>query len=161
MRNFDWRVWTKQQAPLWPLALARVAIGVMWLLSLRWKLPPTFVPPTGVRGLQDWMTLMTQFPTVAAYGAFVKTIVLPNFYLFAWMTFLGELVAGLSLLLGWKVRWGALLGLAMSFNLLMGLAEVPGEWPWSYLMMVMWHGVFWLTDAGRVLGLDARASGRP
>lgn len=59
------------------------------------------------------------------------------------------------------MRWGALLGAALSFNLLIGMSEVPGEWPWSYLMMVMWHGVFWLTDAGRVLGLDARASGRP
>lgn len=160
MRNFNWRDGANRQAPLWPLALARIAIGVLWLFSLRWKLPPTFVPPAGVRGLLDWMTLMTQFPTMAAYGAFVKTVVLPNFYLFAWLIFLGELVTGLSLLLGWKVRWGALLGLALSFNLLIGLSDVPGEWPWSYLMMVMWHGVFWLSNAGRVLGLDARGSAR-
>lgn len=160
-KQLDWRNWAGVGAPLWPLALARMAIGVLWLFSLRWKLPPTFAPPAGVRGLADWMTLMTQHPVVAAYGAFVETIVLPNFTLFAWLIFLAELAAGLSLLLCWKVRWGALLGAALSFNLLIGMSEVPGEWPWSYLMMVMWHGVFWLTDAGRVLGLDARASGRP
>lgn len=157
MRYLDGHAWTKTQAPLWPLALARMAIGVLWLLSLRWKLPPTFAPPMGVRGLTDWMTLMVQFPTLAAYGAFVHTIVLPHFFLFAWLIFLGELLAGLSLLLGWKTRWGALLGLAMSINLLLGLADVPGEWPWSYLMMILWHGLFWLTDAGRVFGLDGRS----
>ena len=26
------------RAPLWPLSLARMALGVMWLWALRWKL---------------------------------------------------------------------------------------------------------------------------
>ena len=134
-------------APLWPLALARMAIGVLWLFSLRWKLPPTFAPPAGVRGLADWMTLMTQHPVVADYGAFVETIVLPNFTLFAWLIFLAELAAGLSLLLGLQVRVGMTDG-----NERIVAYPQPGDAVGEMSM---------LTDAGRVLGLDARASGRP
>ena len=32
------------RAPLWPIALSRMLIGVLWLFSLRWKLPPDFAP---------------------------------------------------------------------------------------------------------------------
>ncbi len=142
------------QGPLWPVALARIMIGILWLFSLRWKLPPAFAAPPGLRGLQDWMQLQVQHPAFDFYAGFVQTVVLPNFTLFAWLIFLAELLVGLSLLLGFQVRWGALLGLLLSLNLLVGLLDVPGEWPWSYVMLAMWHGVFMVTGAGLVLGLD-------
>ena len=44
----------------------------------------------------------------------------------------------------------------MSINLGIGLLEVPGEWPWAYLMMAMWHGTILVSDAGSLWGLDAR-----
>lgn len=143
-----------RQAPLWPVALSRMLIGLLWLGSLRWKLPPDFVPASG-KGLLDWLQLEAQYPAFEFYGEFVRAIVLPNFVLFAWLVFLIELVIGLSLLTGTWTRLGAALGLAMSINLGIGLLAVPGEWPWSYMMMVMWHGVFLVTAAGRVLGVDA------
>ena len=46
----------RESAPLWPIALARIAIGVLWLLSLRWKLPPDFAPDAG-RGLLDYLQM--------------------------------------------------------------------------------------------------------
>ncbi|MDE0197928.1 MAG: hypothetical protein OXK78_07025, partial [Caldilineaceae bacterium] len=55
-------------------------------------------------------------------------------------------------------RLGALLGLGLSLNLGIGLLEVPGEWPWSYAMLAMWHGLFLVTGAGRVWGLDGLTS---
>jgi hypothetical protein len=35
----------------------RSMIGLLWLASLRWKLPPTFTAPTGQRSLLDWLHL--------------------------------------------------------------------------------------------------------
>ena len=58
------------QAPLWPIALSRLLIGVLWLFSLRWKLPPDFVPAAG-KGLMDWLQLEVQHPAFAFYGNFV------------------------------------------------------------------------------------------
>jgi thiosulfate dehydrogenase [quinone] large subunit len=90
---------------LFPLALSggRSLIGLMWLTSLRWKLPPTFIPAEG-RGLIDWLELEVAYPTIGLYADFVTSVVIPNFFLFAWLTFLIELAIGLSLTLGLFTR---------------------------------------------------------
>jgi len=141
------------QTSLWPIALCRMAIGVLWLFSLRWKLPPDFAPQSG-RGLMDWLLLEVQYPAFEVYARFVESVVIPNFILFAWLIFLAELLVGLSLLSGTLTRLSGVLGLLMSINLGIGLLEAPGEWPWSYAMMAMWHGVFIVSAAGRVWGVD-------
>ena len=144
---------TSRTAPLWPIALARIAIGVLWLFSLRWKLPPDFMPAAG-RGLMDWLQLEVQHPSFGFYADFVSGVVIPNFTLFAWAIFLSELLVGLSLLTGTLTRLGAALSLLMALNLGVGLLEVPGEWPWSYLMLAMWSFVFLVAGAGRMWGVD-------
>lgn len=88
------------------------------------------------------------------YGNFIEMTVIPNFTAFAWGVFVVELLVGLSLLLGLFTRLGAFGGLALSINLGIGLLEVPGEWPWSYAMMVILHGLILLSGAGRVWGID-------
>jgi uncharacterized membrane protein YphA (DoxX/SURF4 family) len=128
-------------------------IGILWLFSLRWKLPPDFAPATG-RGLMDWLTLEVQYPAFQVYADFVDGVVIPNFALFAWLIFLAELGTGLALLTGTLTRLAAAAGLLMSINLGMGLLEVPGEWPWSYAMLAMWHGLFLVTAPGRLWGVD-------
>jgi thiosulfate dehydrogenase [quinone] large subunit len=141
---------------LFPLVLSgcRSLIGLLWLASLRWKLPPTFTAPAGDRGLQEWMELQVAHPAIDLYADFVATLVLPNFLLFAWLTFLVELIIGLSLTFGLFSRVGAALGLVWSLNLTVGLIAVPGEWPWSYLMLVMWHGLFLVSVDKQSWGLD-------
>ncbi len=147
-------------SPLWPIAGARILIGVLWLFALRWKLPPSF-DGGSERGLREWLELEVEFAAFGLYGDLIESVVLPNFTLFAWLVFLAELAVGLSLPLGTGVRVGALVGLAMSLNLGIGLLEVPGEWPWSYAMLAMWHGLFLVTNAGMVWGLDGALAGRP
>ena len=102
----------------------------------------------------DWLLLEVEHPFLQLYGDFVATAVIPNFTFFAWLIFLLELLVGLSLLTGMLTRLGAAVGLLMSLNLLIGLLEVPHEWPWSYMMMAMWHGVFFVTASGRLWGMD-------
>lgn len=143
-----------RQTPLWPIGLSRVLIGLLWLGTLRWKLPPDFAPASG-RGLLDWLLLEAQHPAFGFYGSFVESVVIPNFALFAWLVFLSELCVGFLLVMGTWTRLAGTLGLLMSLNLGIGLLEVPGEWPWSYVMMAMWHGLFVVTAAGRALGVDA------
>lgn len=140
---------------LFPLALSgcRSLIGLLWLASLRWKLPPTFIPAEG-RGLMDWLALEVAHPTIGLYADFVAGVVIPNFIFFAWLTFLIELMIGLSLTLGILTRLGAFLGLLWSLNLAVGLLAVPGEWPWSYLMLVMWHGLFLVAPQKQMWGID-------
>jgi thiosulfate dehydrogenase [quinone] large subunit len=110
--------------------------------------------PSEGRGLMDWLQLEVTHAAFPLYGLFVEQVVLPNFTLFAWVIFLAELTVGLSLLTGAFTRFGAFLGLGLAVNLGIGLLDVPGEWPWSYAMLAMWHGLFFVTRAGRVWGLD-------
>jgi uncharacterized membrane protein YphA (DoxX/SURF4 family) len=145
----------RERAPLWPVSASRILIGLLWLFSLRWKLPPDFVAASG-RGLMDWLQLEVENPAFAFYGDFVATMVIPNFTFFAWAIFLLELLVGLSLLTGTFTRLGAAVGLFLALNLGIGLLEVPGEWPWSYMMLAMWQGVFLVMGAGRVLGVDGQ-----
>lgn len=142
-------------APLWPIAVARVLIGVLWLFSLRWKLPPSF-DGGNQRDLREWLDLEVTHAAFGLYGRFIESVVIPNFTAFAWMLFVTELLVGLSLLLGYRVRVAAAVGLLLSLNLGIGLLDVPGEWPWSYAMLAMWHGLFIAVDAGLVWGLDGR-----
>jgi thiosulfate dehydrogenase [quinone] large subunit len=143
----------RERTVLWPLAVSRLLIGILWLFSLRWKLPPDFMPAAG-RGLMDWLELEVQYPAFAFYGDFVAGVVIPNFNFFAWLIFLSELLVGISLLTGTLTRLGAFVGLLLAVNLGVGLLEVPNEWPWSYVMLAMWQGVFLVSGAGRTLGLD-------
>jgi thiosulfate dehydrogenase [quinone] large subunit len=153
--------WLSRRGTFIVIALARIAIGALWLFSLRWKLPPDFAPDAG-KGLLDWMQLMVQHPSFGFYANLVENVVIPNFSLFAWIIFLGELLVGLGLLTGTLTRIAAIGGLLMAINLGIGLLEVPGEWPWSYIMLAMWHVLFFVADAGRVLGIDGLiASRRP
>lgn len=145
--------------PLWPIAGARMLIGVLWLFSLRWKMPPNF-DGGSERGLRSWLELEVEHAGFGFYGDLIESVVLPNFTFFAWVLFCTELLVGLSLLTGTLTRGGALIGLLLSLNLGIGLIEVPGEWPWSYAMLAMWHGLFFITRAGRTWGLDARLTDR-
>lgn len=143
----------QERAPLWPIAMSRILISFLWLYSLRWKLPPNFMPAQG-QGLMDWLQLEVQYPAFAFYGDFVSSVVIPNFTIFAWAIFILELLVGLSLLSGALARLGGFVGLLLALNLGIGLLEVPNEWPWSYIMLAMWQALFVISAAGRTLGVD-------
>lgn len=140
-------------APLWPIALARILLGLLWLAALRWKLPPDF-DPGSERSIEQWLDLAVVHAVVPGYGSFVDSVLLPNVTAVSWLVFLAELAVGVSLLLGIWARVGSLFGLALSMNLAAMFIAVPGEWPWSYLMLIMWHGTLLVSDPGRLWGFD-------
>jgi len=145
------------RSPTWPLALARMLLGLLWLGTLRWKLPPDF-DGGSQRGLREWLDLEVEHAAFSFYGVFIESVVIPNFTLFAWVLVITELLVGLGLLLGIATRSAALVGLILSLNLLVGLLEVPGEWPWSYVLMAMWHGTILVSGAGSLWAISARKS---
>ena len=88
-------------------------------------------------------------------------IVLPNLSVFGPLVYLVELAIGVSLLLGLFSRAGALLGLLMGLNLWLGLYSAQGEWPWTYMFLVMIQAMFVIDPPGRVLGADALLRAAP
>ncbi len=127
----------------------RTLMGAMWWQQTLWKIPPNF------GGLQYWMQQEADHAAIALQGALVRDVVLPNLTLFGPLVYLVELTIGVSLLLGLFSRIGALLGLLMGLNLWLGLYSAEGEWPWTYMFLVMIQAWFVIDPPGRTLGADA------
>jgi uncharacterized membrane protein YphA (DoxX/SURF4 family) len=145
-----WRADPAQRTPraiaLW---LLRVLTGCMWWQQTLWKIPPNFA------GLRYWMEQEVAHASVALQSALVRDIVLPNLNLFGPLVYLIEAAIGISLLLGLLTRLGALLGLLMAMNLWLGLYSAPGEWPWTYMFLIIIQALFVVDPPGRLLGADA------
>jgi uncharacterized membrane protein YphA (DoxX/SURF4 family) len=136
---------TLRAAGLW---LLRVLVGCMWWQQSLWKIPPNF------DGLRYWMAQEAAHAAIALQGAFVSEIVLPQLSVFGPLVYLIEVAIGVSLVLGLLSRLGALLGVAMALNLWLGLYSAPGEWPWTYMFLVIIMTGFLIDPPGRVLGAD-------
>jgi uncharacterized membrane protein YphA (DoxX/SURF4 family) len=129
--------------------LLRVLMGAMWWQQTLWKIPPNF------DGLKYWIQQESAHAAIPLQGDVVGNIVLPNLWLFGPLVYLVELSIGVSLLLGLFSRGGALLGLLMGLNLWLGLYSADGEWPWTYMFLVIIQALFIVDPPGRVLGIDA------
>ncbi len=144
-----WRADPAQRTPraiaLW---LLRLLVGSMWWQQTRLKIPPNFA------GLRYWMEQEVAHASVALLSAFVGNIVLPNMNLFGPLVYLTEAAIGISLLLGLFSRFGALLGALMGTNLWLGLYSAPGEWPWTYMFLIIIQALFVVDPPGRALGAD-------
>jgi uncharacterized membrane protein YphA (DoxX/SURF4 family) len=138
---------TGRNLALW---LMRALIGAMWLEGSLWKLP---LPVSG--GFTYWLGLMGENAAFAAYGDFIRSVLIAHIALVNPLIFLTEVLLATSLMLGVAVRLTSLLGVAMALNLWIGLYHFQPEWPWGYIFIALLHVFFIIDRAGRALGLDA------
>ena len=137
---------TTRHLAIWGL---RLLMGTMWWQQTLWKIPPNF------SGLKYWMEQEADHAAIVLQGELVRMIVLPNLTFFGPLVYLVELVIGVTLLLGLCSRAGALLGLLMGLNLWLGLYSAQGEWPWTYMFLIIIQAIFVIDPPGRSLGADA------
>ena len=151
------------------LTLLRIWVGYMWFNELGWKAPWAgsggygcdtykFTPPTSdqqLHGLCDWMQKEVDHPAVGLYGDFVKNLVIPNFGLFAPMTFLVESFITISLIFGFLTRLGGLVGALWAVSLLIGLIGVPGESVITYLFFIVLSGLYAVIGARNQFSVDS------
>ena len=145
---------TPAQVWMW---IARLCLGGLWWQQTLWKLPPHYTDNPGVMdsGLYHWVVEMSKYAAFGWHQAFVKNIVLPNFYFFAPQVYATEVIISVSLMLGLFTRVGGLLGALMGINLWLGLYRASYEWPWTYFFLILLQVTLTVLHAGRSLGLDA------
>jgi len=135
--------------PVVSIGFFRVMFGLLWLdMALQkasWK---------NFGWLEGWIGKEINHPTFDFYKAFLEQVVLPHFTLFGWLTFVTELALGLSLLLGLFTVLGGLGGALWQLNIALGSYSVPGEWYWTWPLLIAPHLVFAHSRAGRSLGVD-------
>src|SRR5262249_47176378 len=120
------------RVPLWPLALFRIAFGIMYLDMALQKAP--WIQYGWLKGFIDKEIAN---PTFGWYAAFLKDVVLPNFAFFGFMTFVTEFALGLGLLLGALTRLAGLGGFLWQINIALGAFNVPGEWYWLWVLLTL------------------------
>src|SRR5260221_7497556 len=142
------------------LALLRILVGYLWFQQLFWKLPPTFA------GLYGHVVRESQHAILPGYGVLLQHTFLAGcsslsspagctaFVPLAACVWTAELLVSISLLFGLFTRLGAILATILSLQLYVGLAYAPGEWIWTYGMLVLLALVLVAVPAGRRLGAD-------
>ena len=139
---------TLSEPSLTGLALIRLFFGSLWFQQLSWKMPPTF------KGLHPYLAKEGMYTILPGYSYVIQHIFLPNFILLAAGVWTAELLVSLCLIFGIFTRFGALLSVLLSLQLYFGLAFAPGEWYWTYGMLVLLGLAIATVPAGRRFGLD-------
>lgn len=93
----------------------------------------------------------------AANGVFLNNFAIPNLRWFGYVVWGMEAFIFVSLFFGLFSRLGALVSIAQSLQLMIGLAGIsnPLEWEWAYNLMVALSIVALALAPGRYFGLDA------
>jgi len=159
----SFRTWTDESkryaAPLWPVAILRVYLGVAFLSAASNKLFGWWA---------SWPQNMSHFltsklpDTYALYRPVLTNVILPHIEPFARTVAITEVAVGLSLLLGAGTRLGAAVGLLLIGNYLLALGDIPWQ-PGEDQAFLAGLVVVLITNAGRAYGIDhwfARARAR-
>ncbi len=130
------------------LAVVRIFFGLLWFQQLAWKMPPSF------GGLHSYVVKEAQYTFIPGYAFILHNIFLTHFLILGALVWSAELIVGLSFLFGLFSRFGALLATILALQLYAGLAYAPGEWYWTYGMLVLLGLTFVAVPGGRRLGVD-------
>ncbi|MEP6855061.1 MAG: hypothetical protein ABJA33_06310 [Pedococcus sp.] len=131
----------------------RILLGFLWLWNVSWKRPPDFGEQSN-SGLFKFTSYAVSHPVIPPYSFVVEKVVLPNLAVFGWGVLVAETVLAVLLLTGTWIRLAAVLGIAQSSAIALSVAFAPGEWPWSYLLMLGGHLSLLLSSSGRHLAVE-------
>jgi hypothetical protein len=136
--------------PGWPLAIFRIAFGLLYLDMALQK-----APWKDYGWLRGFIEQEIRHPTFQVVAAFLRDVVMPNLALFGMLTFVTEVALGLGLLTGTLTRLVAIAGFLWQVNIALQAFNVPGEWYWIWPLLTLPLFTFAASGAGRVAGVDA------
>jgi thiosulfate dehydrogenase [quinone] large subunit len=138
------------------LAIVRILTGLMWLSHgiPKFTQSAEFMPPNGfiteyiARGLQT---------SGGVYHAFLANVVAPNLAIFAELVRLGEVLVGVSLVLGALTRLGGLVGILLTLNYIAARGHVFSSTTLQSLDfgLLVLSLIALVLPTGRALGVDA------
>jgi thiosulfate dehydrogenase [quinone] large subunit len=136
------------------IVVLRVGVALLWIANLGWKDPPSFGQGANPSGLYAFTRDAVELPVFPPYSWVVSHVVLKAFPVFGWGVLFVETALGAFLLIGLATRFWALVGIVQTLAITFSVVRVPGEWVWSYLLMLLAHAAIVAVAAGRFGGLD-------
>jgi uncharacterized membrane protein YphA (DoxX/SURF4 family) len=144
------------------LAVVRILTGAIWLIHAvpKFRASSAFLPPTGGFGtyLQQGIA-----KTTGPYHDFLVNVVQPNAAVFADLVRFGELLVGISLVLGLLSRLGGFFGIVLTLNYIAargGLHTVK-EWGSLDAALALLCAISLVLPTGRVAGFGMFVARRP
>jgi thiosulfate dehydrogenase (quinone) large subunit len=144
------------------IAGVRMATSVFFLLFGEYKVAGPGFSHGGFQSyLQDYITTSA----VSFYRPVLAGLILPHAVFFGYVVGVGELLIGISLLLGLWVRPASILAILFLVNMLLatwwGAGHAAPFWRYfgaelDHLPLLLLFIIFFAADAGRVWGLDGR-----
>ena len=140
------------------MAVARIAVGIMFLFFAQYKLMHR---EFAHGGYEKYVTGFAQESSVSFYKPFLRAT-LKHPVASGYGVAVAELLIGLSMVLGFWVRPFSVLGALFMLNLVLSTWVLPGGVPlWRYLgnqldniPLMMLFVLFCVHNAGTTLGLD-------
>src|SRR5207244_11161736 len=112
----------RRSLPGWPLALFRIAFGILYLDMALQK-----APWKHFGWLEGFIRQEIAHPAFGAVATFLRDVVLPNLAVFGTLTFVIELALGVALVSGLLTRLAAAAGFLWQVNIAVQAFNVPGE----------------------------------
>ena len=137
------------------LAIVRILTGVIWLIHALPKFldGAAFLPPNGFfpNYLQQGITT-----TIGPYHDFMVSIVAPNAMIFAQLVRFGELLVGISLVLGLFTRLGGCFGIVLPLNYMAvrGAIGTLSGWGSPDASLALLSAISLVLPTGRIAGFD-------
>jgi hypothetical protein len=120
----------------WGPTTLRYVAALLWLSNVSWKVPPDFGESAETcNRLCGFVQDGIDHPVLPGTAWFFDTIVQPNLTAFGWFTLLIESTLVVLLLSGRYLRTAGVLGIVQSVGIGLAVANTPGEWYWSYILM--------------------------
>jgi uncharacterized membrane protein YphA (DoxX/SURF4 family) len=151
-------VGVKSGVPSYAMVLARVAVGLMFIMFAQYKL---IHRDFAREGFQKYVTGYVQETSVGFYKPILReTLKYPKF--FAYTVAIVEALIGISMVLGVWVRPFSIIGALFMLNLTLATWNLPPHTPaWRYLgnqldhiPLLLLFLIFYAHSAGQTLGLD-------
>jgi uncharacterized membrane protein YphA (DoxX/SURF4 family) len=135
-------------------AVIRIFLGLLWFANVDWKVPPDFGRDGG-SGLYRFVTDGIEHPVLPPYSYLLEHLIRPNIEIFGWMVVVVEATLATLLIVGAFTRVAVLLGIGQTLAITFSVMNAPGEWYWSYLMMIALHVAVFGMDGGSVWAVDS------
>ena len=148
------------------LAIIRILTGVIWLIHgvPKFLHGEMFLPPNGFFGNYLQQGIST---TTGPYHDFMVSVIQPNAVVFAQLVRFGEVLVGISLVLGLFSRLGGFFGIVLPLNYMAvrGAISTLSGWGSPDASLALLSAISLVLPTGRVAGADGlrtpRAPARP
>jgi thiosulfate dehydrogenase (quinone) large subunit len=144
------------------LALVRLLTGAIWLIHAVPKFihGDKFLPPNGFFGTYLQQGIAT---TTGPYHDFMVNVVSPNSAIFAELVRFGELLVGISLVLGLFSRLGGFFGIVLPLNYMAvrGAIGTLSGWGSPDASLALLSAISLVLPTGRIAGFDGLGKRRP